>query len=264
MKEIILTIFAVIGIMTALSVCGAIITSIISSIISNKKHKPSSESDQSIESLTIEATNDKQCVDEALSDCDNLINFIKTYEKENKLSKDVEIIDEAVHMYRLLMSFDDLDSQIDFNKYMEKYNYNHSLVKTYSTKELLMIQTFALKFYEYMFPNDAKPYSRGRNGICEIEFIHDENMNKYILKLEYVYGTTSVTHNYPILDGYYFGCMIGSQILIGELLDMVNEMERVLNIDSLSSSVVKNHIKEVFTKMKTAINAKKFPQFSDE
>lgn len=64
-------------------------------------------------------------------------------------------------------------------------------------------------------------------------------MNKYILKFEYIYGTTSVNHNYPILDGYYFGCMVGSQILVNELLDMLDSMEHVLNIDTLSSPAAK-------------------------
>lgn len=253
--------------MSVLSFVLALIVVCIDDMISkHKKHKSSSkntESDQSIESLTVEATNDKSYVDEALSDCNELINYVKACEKENKLSKDVEILDEQIHIYRLLMSFDDSDSQIDFNKYAEKYNYNHSLVKTYSTKELLMIQTFALKFYEYMFPNDAKPYSRGRNGICEMRFIHDKNMNKYILEIEYVYGTTSVTHNYPILDGYYFGCMVGSQILVDDLLNMVSEMECVLDINAFSSLAAREHIKNVFAKMRNTLKSKKFPQFKE-
>lgn len=272
MKNFILTVFTCIGIMTVSTVTVALIATIINDVISKrKKRKLSSDdkndksNDQSIESLTIEATNDKQYVDEALADCDNLINYIKACEKQNKSSKEVEIIDEQIHKYRLLMSFDiDSDSQeINFNEYAEKYNYNHSIFKTYSTKELLVIQTFALKIFEYMFPNDLKPYSRGRNGICEMQFVHDKKLNKYVLKIEYIYRSSSVDFNYPILDGYYFGCMVGSQILISELLDMVDEMERVLNIDSLSSLTVKNHIKSVFARMRTAINAKKFPQFSN-
>ena len=280
MKETILPLFGSIclGLITIFLIVqgSSFFADVVINIITKcKKCKSSSDKNtkpkQTIESLTIEATNDKQYIDEALSDCDNLINFIKTCEKENKLSKDVDIIDESIHKYRLLMSFDkieiyddDLNPQLDFNKYVEKYNYNHSLVKTYSAKELLVIQAFALKIFEYMFPNDNPYNSRhGRDGICKMQFIHDENMNKYILEVEYIYGTTSVKHNYPILDGYYFGCMVGSQILINELLDMVGEMERILDIDNISSLTVKNHIKAVFTRMRTALNAKKFPQFRD-
>ena len=125
-----------------------------------------------------------------------------------------------------------------------------------------MVQTFALRFFDYMFPNETD-YSKGRNGICKMEFIHDENMNKYILNFEYVYGTKSVNHNYPILDGYYFGCMVGSQILVGELLNMVNDMESVMELDDLSAPIVKDHLKNIFTKMKNTLNSKKFPQFKD-
>lgn len=276
MKEIILPLFGSIGlglITMFLITKGAsfFADAIIKIIAKCKKHKSPSnentESNQSIKDLTIEATNDKQYVDEALSDCDNLINIIKTCEKENKLSKEVEIIDEQIHKYRLLMSFDktmiyddNLNPQIDFNEYVKKYNYNNLIVEIHTLKELLMIQTFALRFFDYMFPNEGR-YTTGRNGICKMEFIYDENMNKYILNIEYFYGTTSVNHNYPILDGYYFGCTVGSQLLVDDLLNMVNNIEHVLDIDDLSNLAVKNHIKGVFTKMKNTLNSKKFPLF---
>lgn len=248
---------------------GVFIVTLICDIINiikfkNKCKKCKSSSDQTIENLTIEATNDKQYIDNALLDCNKFINFINNCEKQNVLSKEVNIIDESIHQYRLMMTFNvDPDLQeIDFNEYAEKYNYNNSLVKTCSLKELLMIQTFALKFFDYMFPKRTLYSKNGRDGICKIEFIH-ENTNKCILIIEYFYGTESVRHNYPILDGYYFGCMVGSQILVDKLIPMVDEIERITDIGSLSSSLVKEHIKRVLTKMKIELNIRKFPRFKD-
>lgn len=260
MKEIILGFF--IG-FVGCSIVGNFVW-LVSNIFKQRTMKKEKDV-QSIEALTIAATNDKSFVDDALSDCKSLISTIDTCELEEKLYKRVDILNESTHLYKLTMLFD-VDSaiqSIDFDSYGNKYNYDPSQVRTYNYKELLTKQSFASKFFEYMFPEFDKihKYNDSKNGICEINFTNNKDSNKCILEIKYFYASKNISINYPILNGYYFGCRIGSQIIVSELentLERINTL--VSNLDYIRPKD-KQCITETIQLEQNNLNCHKFPQF---
>lgn len=263
MKEIL------IGVFIGLVFCsiGVNFVQLFNKIFKRKQHTMEKEKDvKSIEDLTIAATDDKQLVDSTLSDCETLISTIKACEAEEKCVKRVDILDESTHLYKLTILFD-IDSvaqTVDFKSYKNKYIYDPSQVNRYDYKELLMKQTFALKFFKYMFPEFDKSYINDlndKNGICEIYFTTDEHANKYILEIKYFYASKNISLNYPILNGYYFGCRIGSQLATSELVSTLNRIDEFISNFDYIKSTDKQCIKSIIRSELESISCNKYPQF---
>lgn len=264
MKYFIFIIFASIGALTVTMLIAAAISAIISS---RKKSDESVVNDVSsdVEKLTIDASMNKPIVDESLNDCEQFINFLSDAKnKSQNYTENVLVLDENIHKYKLTISFDidsELKSMIDLQRICDTYNYSPELVNSYSSTQLLAIQTFALKFFKFLFPNLSK-YEKGRNGICRFELKYSPDLSNCVLTVEYVYGKV-INYNYPILDGYYFGCLVGSQIIIDNVKSAIDDVFKYLSVDKHLSRPVRDEIITRLESVMKNINAHKFPQFEE-
>lgn len=264
MRDFILMIFATIGVATVFILIASAITAIV---VSKKESDEPVNNDVSsnVEKLTIDASMDKPIVDKSLKDCDQFINFLSaTKKKSQNYVENVVVLDESIHKYKLTISFgvdDELKSMINLQKICDTYNYSPELVNSYSHTQLLAMQTFALKFFKFLFPKLNK-YDNGRNGICGFELKFNPDLSNCTLTVEYVYGKV-VNHDYPILDGYYFGCLVGSQILIDNVESAIDDVFKYISVDKYLLPPVRREIITRLESVKNNIHAHKFPQFEE-